>query len=168
MVCIFSTNPILHRMLVLEVERQGFVIAPESEANIFIVDLDSATMPLLGEGRDCIYLSEQPDSAKKKLPSGAQLLSLPFSVTALSKALNTLSGRRRGEIRLTPEGFTSGGKKLSLSKRETALFTLLWERKNEMVPLSDLQKASGQTASNSIQVLLYRIRKKLPQGEAFN
>ena len=166
---ISSADPVLSRTLYLEAKR---LLLPEAcpDTTLFLVDLDHPDPAVTPDtGSVSIGFSSDP----KGLPTTARegicaLLSLPFSVRELSHALSLLLPRVPTALVIGDKGrLLLGGKAITLSRTESALFSLLYENRHRTVSEAEMAAVIGPSAteSNAVSVYLYRLRRKLsPDG----
>lgn len=156
MIAILTKDPLLGRMLLLELERGGFSLSSPQEATVLLCDSAPQTPSaavVIGFG----------DAGH--FPTADHVLPLPYDTESLQALLRTYHDVNalhpiRGGVLLC-------GRRISLSPTEERLFALLWQHRGEVVTTECLQGAlrDEEVKSNLLQALLYRLRKKLsPDG----
>lgn len=158
MIAILTSDPLLRRMLQLEVERGGFSLSTPEKATLLLCD---ATALSRAPRRAAVICFDREGAA----PGAHHTLPLPYDTAALQallkryespKALVPLSG-----------GVLLCGRFISLSPTEERLLHLLLESEGQAVPEAVLRTAlsSEGDGSNLLQALIYRLRRKLsPDG----
>lgn len=166
-VAVFSRDPILARMLLLEAERCGLVAAQPEEARVWLVDLDQpAPFPKGGTAPLQIGFSAHPENVKKTTRSALYaLLALPFSARELDALLHRREGTPARELMREGDAFWLSGRKLSFSATEQKVLHLLYENRARTVSVQEIEAILGEQAekSNAVAVYLYRLRRKLEQ-----
>ena len=167
-ILVSSTDPLLARMLLLEARR--LLTATAEDLTLLLIDLDHPDPAVTPDtGSVSIGFSSDP----RGLPTTARegicaLLSLPFSVRELSHALSLLLPRVPTALVIGDKGrLLLGGKAITLSRTESALFSLLYENRHRTVSEAEMVAVIGPSAteSNAVSVYLYRLRRKLsPDG----
>lgn len=160
-------DPVLSRLLEIELERCGVCIAEGHEAVLYLWDLDDVdfdpaslpdgahlicwsvfapeAFPFLADMAERVYFLHRPfplDALE------AFILSLAVSVpqkmghtSPLSAAQQTNSPASNVRWTLTENGVRCQGVDISLTPRELALFRCLWEHRGELVPKAVLREA---------------------------
>lgn len=159
MIAIVTQNPLLARMLQLEVERGGFSTASPEEATLLLCDAPGLAA---SSHRPAVIICF--DDAEK-VPGAHHTLPLPYSTEALQSLLRRY--HKPGTLLPLPGGVLLCGRFVSLSPTEERLLRLLLQGGGEAVPEAVLRTAlpSEGDGSNLLQVLLCRLRRKLsPDG----
>lgn len=159
-VYVFSGDPVLSRMLLLEAKRCGLTEATPTEAAVWLIDLDHPVPRPKGDGAPLqIALSSRVEEERQGFSA---LLELPFR----ARDLDTLLLHHRAPVPALMrdgEGLRLGGKKLRFSRTEQALLDLLVQNRDRVVTQQELSSVLGESAenSNATAVYLYRLRRKL-------
>ena len=170
MIFILCENPTLKHYLVSLLEEAEIAVSlTRAEAEVFVVDLDSADRPI----------SEKPTVTISSDPFVFSDLSRPFlqeSFLALVK--EKLSGERafvkdenKKQAKLVFEDgvFYLGGKALELTPAEHGLLNLLYQNSGKTVPLSACADALGSEVGkgNMPSVYINHLRRKIdyPTGQ---
>ena len=167
MIAILSTDPILSRMLTLEVERGGFSQTAPERARLWLLDLDHSPRGI-PRGREAYVVGFTKEETAD--PRADFILSLPYPTKELQGLLQAFAhqGGAQTTLRHLPGIAMVGEKKVHLSPTEERLFTLLLDRQGELVAEKELLTALGESTStaNVLQVHIYRLRRKLSDGGA--
>ena len=161
-ICVVSREPVFARMLKLELEDLGHIVAVIGEAGrlpsaeLYVIDRDG-------------FPSLTPDGAI--LPYGYTVreedggLRRPFLLTDLAACLQAPTAERG--IRLTANGVSLDGLPISLTERERALLACLMQAGGK--PLSRRELLSAVWGEDDVEegvvtVYLHYLRKKLERG----
>lgn len=166
MIAILSTDPVLYRMLQLELGRQKLTECPPAEATVWLFDLKSKPhpMPRRPRGLTVIGFGDPRDRRDADV-----YMPLPYDTVELQTLLSQLA--KKGvealpRLRHLPRLLMVNDKKIHLSPAEDAILSLLFKAKGEAVPEAALLSAlHGEAATNILQVHIYRLRKKLAEEE---
>ncbi len=157
MIAIFTDNPILGRMLTLEVTRHGFSLTTPDKARILLVDFDCPPkhVPSKKEGVTLIGFSAQNCEKHR----ADLLLPLPYPSKELGEALYRYTSARQEGTAST--ALREVGK--HLSPAEEKIFKLLLEKQGQTVTKEELQAllSESEASSNVLSVHIYRLRQKL-------
>lgn len=134
------------------------------------------TIVLILTARDAV------DDRVNGLTSGADdYLVKPFAMAELAARLRALERRRtpalelvlsRGNVRFDPNSREArvAGRPVALPRRETDALEYLLRRAGRVVPRAALEEAlypmGEELASNAVDVLIHRLRKRLQEAEA--
>ncbi len=166
-VAVFSRDPILSQMLLLEAMRCGLEQAQPEQARVWLVDLDHPVPFPKGDAAPLqIGFSAHPEAVKNTTRSGLYaLLELPFSARELSAILRRRESTPTGELLREGDALWLSGKKLSFSMTEQRVLNLLYENRARTVSAQEIEAILGEQAekSNAVAVYLYRLRRKLEQ-----
>lgn len=164
MIAILSTDPVLYRMLQLELGRQKLTECPPAEATVWLLDLKNKPhpMPRRPRGLTVIGFGSQATARDTDIH-----LPLPYDTDELQTLLAQLARESYGtlpRLRHLPRLLMVNDKKIHLSPAEDAIVSLLFKAKGETVPEAALLAAMpSETATNILQVHIYRLRKKLAE-----
>lgn len=170
MIFLFCENPTLKNYLVSLLEEEEIAVSlTRAEAEVFVVDLDSAERPM----------SEKPTVTISSDPFVLSDLSRPFlqeSFLALVK--EKLLGEKasvidenKKQVKLVWEDgvFYLGGKTLELTPAEYGLLYLLYQNGGKTVPLSACADSLGSEVGkgNMPSVYINHLRRKIdyPTGQ---
>ena len=162
MIAILSTDPLLSRMLTLEIARAGLTLSTPTDATLWLFDLDHPPRPL-PQKKDCYTIGfsltrEADNRADAVLP-------LPYSTRELQEILLQfrIATPKSGGMGHLPHAAIIDGNKIRLSPAEERIFELLLAANGQVVPTKTLQEAlaDGSTDSNVLQVHISRLRRKL-------
>ena len=166
MIAILTTDPILFRMLTLEVKRGGIPLASPETAELWLLDLDHPPRPM---PRGCEAYVIGFTAEENSRASTDHLLPLPSPTAALQDILRSYfhTGSDTA-LRHLPGIALVGERRVHLSPAEEALFSLLLAHRGETVPMQQLIDALPKSSSttNVLQVHMYRLRRKLSFGGA--
>ena len=167
MIAILSTDPILSRMLTLEAARGGFSLVAAQQARLWLLDLDHPPRGL-PPSRNAYVIGFTKEEAAD---SRADLtLPLPYPTKELQALFGAFAQKdgRKATLRHLPGIALVGESKVHLSPTEERLFTLLLDRRGEVVTEGELLAALGESTAtaNVLQVHIYRLRRKLSGGGA--
>jgi len=166
-VAVFSGDPILAEMLLLEAMRCGLREAPPEQARVWLLDLDHP-IPVPKEAAAPLQIgfSAHPENLKNAPRMGLYaLLELPFSARELSAILHRRESASEGALLRKDGALWLSGRKLSFSVTEQKVLDLLYENRARTVSASEIEAILGEQAekSNAVAVYLYRLRRKLEQ-----
>ncbi len=166
-VAVFSRDPILSEMLLLEALRCGLEQAQPEQARVWLIDLDQPAPFPKGEAAPLqIGFSAHPENVKNTTRSGLYaLLALPFSARELSAILYRRESTPAGALLREGGALWLSGKKLSFSVTEQKVLNLLYENRARAVSVQEIEAILGEQTekSNAVAVYLYRLRRKLEQ-----
>lgn len=163
-VAVYSGEPLLARMLLLEAKRCGLREAKAREARVWLVDLDHPVPLPKGDGAPMqIGFTAHPEALDSDTRLGLYaVLRLPFCAQELDALLYQQEAPARALVRNGEELWLSG-KKLKFSKTEQQLLSHLLAHRDRAVTQEELASILGESAenSNATAVYLYRLRRKL-------
>ncbi len=164
MIAILTKDELLTRMLTLEVKRGGFSLSTPEKARLLLVDEETVLRRSDRQHRVTVGFSP----ADRVGQMGTDLiLTLPYDTRALQDILHRFGGYfEKVPLEHLPGFALISGQRIPLSPGEERLFLCLFEKKGQVVSEALLKKAlGGESSSNTLQVLLSRLRKKLsPDG----
>lgn len=162
MIAILSTDPVLYRMLQLELSRQKMVECPPALATVWLLDLQSKPHPMPKRPRELTVIGLGDTGAGR---DADVYLPLPYDTDELQALLAQLA-RKSAEalprLRHLPRLLMVNDQKIRLSPAEDKILSLLLAANGEAVPEATLAAAlSDESTANILQVHVYRLRKKL-------
>lgn len=168
MIAILSSDPVLSRMLELELKRGGLHKVEPHAASVWLLDLENPPrpMPKRHTGLSVIGFTGTPtrQSADIYLP-------LPYDSGELQKLLRQFERQNEQaapRVRHLPRLLMIDNKKISLSPAEDTILKALIAHRGEVVSEEMLLAAmGGDTTANVVQVHVYRLRKKLSAEKRF-
>ena len=188
-VVILSQDAVFARML--ELEFAGLRLKVKStdsfeeteNADVLILDLDSASAPASGCCRKVIGFSRRPAMSAEDARSCSMILRRPFRMSLLRREVLTQTGEgtvymepepaatrsAAREIRIDPESRTlhCGGSLVTLSPQEFRVLQCLMENRGRPVSRARLAERIGQSDGNKADVYICYLRRKtdgLPGG----
>ncbi|MBQ9802121.1 MAG: winged helix-turn-helix domain-containing protein [Clostridia bacterium] len=162
MIAILTTDPILARMLDLELQRGGFSATAPEDASLWLLDLDHPPRPFPPTTDAYVvgFRHEGSGSARADL-----VLPLPYPSAELQRILKCYAVKTADtvELRHLPGAALVSGKKVHLSPTEERIFEALLAKRGQTVSENELAATLGESAaaSNVLQVHIYRLRRKL-------
>ena len=163
MIAILSNDPLLHRMLELELIRAELPKSEPHAASVWLLDLAHPPRPMPKRHEGITVIGFTNDSARQ----GADIyLSRPFDSCELQRLLKQIAGREEQaevQMRHLPRLLIIDQHKSPLSPAEDTILKMLMEHRGEIVGEEALASAlGGDSTANVVQVHVYRLRKKLP------
>lgn len=162
MIAILTTDPILARMLDLELQRGGFSATSPEDANLWLLDLDHPPRPFPSMSTAYVvgFSREGSNSTRADL-----VLPLPYPSAELQSILKcfTVGNTQISELRHLPGIALVDGKKVRLSPTEERIFKALLAKRGQTVSEKELSSTLGASpaTTNVLQVHIYRLRRKL-------
>ena len=188
-VVVLTGDEVFGRMLELEFSNLAISTArtdrlsPDDQAEIVILDLDSAAVPSSDQYRKMIGFSRRPAMTAQGARSCSMILRRPFQMSLLRrevlselKSREPYEGREREaqgpekrKIRLNEDKrlLLCDGKQISLTAKEISLIKCLLSRRGEAVSRELLKELLGAEDPNEVNVYICYLRRKtddLPQG----
>lgn len=164
MIAILSTDPVLYRILQLELMRQKLTECPPTEATVWLLDLKSKPHPMPRRPRELTVIGF---GSQATAHDADVYLPLPYDTDELQTLLGQLargSHKALPHLRHLPRLLMVNDKKIHLSPAEDTIVSLLVRARGETVPEAALVAAlSGEATANVLQVHVYRLRKKLAE-----
>ena len=162
MIAILSTDPVLYRMLQLELSRHKLTESAPENAAVWLLDLSSKPHPLPKRPANASVIGFGDNHAGHDADI---YLPLPYDTQELQALLCQLAASDKTELprlRHLPRLLMINDKKIHLSPAEDAILSLLFAGQGKTVSEEALTRAlSGHTGTNVLQVHIYRLRKKL-------
>ena len=184
-------DPVLSRLLEIELERCGVRIAEDADAALYLwdldgVDFDPATLP--DSGHLICWSVSAPDAFPflADMAERAFFLHRPFPLDALEACIlsfgasvalkaehisppttpQTNSYTLNAQWTLTENGVRYQDVDIPLTPRERALFRCLWEHRGALVPKAVLREAleaakNDTPTANTLEVYIYHLRQKI-------
>ena len=156
MIAILTENPILARMLTLEVTRLGFSLSTPDNAGVLMLDFDRPPRytPPKKEGVTVIGFSAKSNRHRADI-----VLPLPYSSRQLCEVLCQYKSVKIDDTKAA----AAKTKHTRLSPAEAKIFGLLLENEGQTVTKEALQALfpEGEASSNVLSVHIYRLRQKL-------
>ncbi len=168
MIAILSTDPVLGRMLELELMRGDLTRSDADVASVWLLDLANPPrpMPKRHTGLAVIGFTNAPSRQNADI-----YLSLPYDSGELQRLLKQFarhSEQTTPHVRHLPRLLMIDNKKIPLSPAEDAILKVLIAHRGEVVSEEALLSAlGGDTTANVVQVHVYRLRKKLSAEKRF-
>jgi hypothetical protein len=188
-VVVLTEDEVFGRMLELEFSNLAIStirtdrLSPDDQAEIVILDLDSAAVPSSDQYRKMIGFSRRPAMTTQGARSCSMILRRPFQMSLLRReVLSELEQRNPAErrdrevqspakrkIRLNEEKrlLLCDGKQISLTAKESALIKCLLERRGEALSRDFLAEMLGAQDPSEVNVYVCYLRRKtddLPGG----
>ena len=188
-VVVLTGDKVFGRMLELEFSNLALTTAladhlsPDDQAEIVILDLDSAAVPSSDQYRKMIGFSRRPAVTTHGARSCSMILRRPFQMSLLRREiLSELEQRNPSEprdrevqspekrkIRLNEEKrlLLCEGKQISLTAKESTLIKCLLEHRGEPVSRGFLAEMLRAEDPSEVNVYICYLRRKtddLPQG----
>lgn len=188
-VVVLTGDKVFGRMLELEFSNLALTtvlidrLSPDDQAEIVILDLDSAAVPSSSQYRTMIGFSRHPAMTMSGARSCSMILRRPFQMELLRREIlseleqRTVHERRdavgqgsqKRQIRLseTKRLLLCDGKQITLTLKEFFLMRCLLEHRGECVSRADLAELIGAEDPSEVNVYVCYLRRKtddLPQG----
>ncbi len=191
-IVILSTDEIFARMLELEFQLRHFSVQvlkntdTEFEAEVVLLDLDSLSAPnsvkyrqMIGftrtsalsgvdSKRQCSMILHRPFEMQVLCREISDILEQSIagsqSATALSQASFHSQATEAVTLQIKDDSLLCGEQSISLSRRELQIFTLLLERRGQVVAREDISAVIGESSANKVDVYICYLRRKLEKA----
>lgn len=176
---ILTSDSELYGMASLWLTDEGYEITDEAEADIIIVDMESAgeTSEALDKdksikGKKILYIvtdAKKPEETEKKIEnSNEDSIERPFlqlEFLSFVRGAENVGQKNRIRVDVKRKRIYSRKMYVSLTDKEYAVFRALYDRMGETVPREELARIarSGEQETNAADVYICMLRRKLTE-----